>query len=128
MSASFVDVSVVIAEGRLIRRLVLEAEQAPAGVVAVPAPGRQPEGADDGVEPDGLEERRLLDLAQEIVLLAGGQAGEGRAGCCRRGAAIQVGNPVDVLALLRGVEGCERTVDEPDRAGFARTGPAVHRR
>src|SRR6188472_224134 len=112
MSASLIDVSVVIAERRLVRRLVLEAKQVPAGVVAVPAPGGQPEGADDGVEPDGLEKGGLFDLAQQIVLLRGGQAGERCAGSLGRGAAIEVGNTVDVSGFLLRIEGPQRAVDE----------------
>src|SRR4051794_28546398 len=75
-SAPPVGVSVVEPERRLESRLVLEAEHVPAGVVAIAAPGRQGERADDGVETCGLEERRVLDLAQQLVLLRRGQRGE----------------------------------------------------
>ena len=45
------------------------------------------------VEPRGLEERRLLDVAQHLVLLRRRQRREaGAAGAFARGAAIQVGD------------------------------------
>ncbi len=83
-----VDVGVVVAERRLEARLMLEPEHVPAGVVAVAAPRRQREGADDGVEARGLEERRLLDVVEQLVLLRGRQRGEAGAPlppCARRG-------------------------------------------
>src|SRR3954453_23047516 len=101
MSASLVDVRVVVAERRLERRLVLEPKQVPAGVVAVPAPGRQPEGADDGVEPEGLEEGGLLDVAEKAVLLGGRQARERGARRDHRGAAIQVRQTEGIDRFLR---------------------------
>src|SRR5262245_51667438 len=60
---------VVGAERRLESRLMVEADHVPARIVTIAAPRRQRERADDRVEPDRLEERRLLDRANDIVLL-----------------------------------------------------------
>src|SRR5512134_2434600 len=60
---------IVGAKRRLESRLMFEADHVPAGIVAVAAPGGQRERANDGVEPERLEERRLLDGADDFVLL-----------------------------------------------------------
>ena len=109
---------------------MLEAEHVPAGVVAIAAPRRQREGADDGVEAGRLKERRLLDLVDQLVLLRRGQRGE--AGRAFPFALPPAGSdrltPSAYEFLLAGVERGERLVDEIDDAGLVGAGPAVDRR
>ena len=106
-----------------------EADDAPAGVFAITAPGRQRKRAADGVEVDGLEERRLLDRAQDVVLLPGRQRRKARRSLLLPGGApVQIGDSVGVLLLLAGVERGECAVDEIEDACLARAWPAVHRR
>ena len=103
---------------------MLEAEHVPAGVVAIAAPRRQRERADDGVEAGGLEERRLLDVAEQLVLLRRCQRGEARRALpLARGPPVQIFDAVGVELLLAGVERGERPVDEIDDAGLVRAGP-----
>src|SRR5438270_13302320 len=68
-SASPVHVGIVVAERRLESRLMIEPDQVPSRVVAITAPRRQREHADDGVETERGKERCLLDLAENLVLL-----------------------------------------------------------
>ena len=127
MSAFPVDVGIVVAEGRLERRLVLEPEQVPARVVAVAAPCRQREGA-----------RRSCRTARP-----------GRTASSRCRAALHPAAPAPALRSWRRrhasplrvdsgrrcrrcrlflwrVEGRQRPIDEIDGAGLVRTGSAVH--
>src|SRR5687768_8178615 len=78
MSPSPVRFDIVGAERRLESRLMFEADHVPAGIVAIAAPGWQRKRANDGVEPDRLEERRLLDGTDDFVLLDGGEFRERR--------------------------------------------------
>ena len=124
-----VRVGVVEAERWLEPRLVLESEHVPAGVVAIASPRRQREHADDRVEPRRLEERRLLDVAEQFVLLRRGQRCESRrARPLARGAPIQILDAVRVSLLLSGVERRQRPVDEEDDAGVVGARSAVDRR
>src|SRR5262245_39822653 len=97
MSASPVRVGVVVAEWRLEARLMFEAEHLPARVLAIAAVSRQSKHADDRVETRRLEERRLLDLPDNVVLLFRRQRRE--TGCSRRSPrrpSIQIGDTVAV--------------------------------
>src|SRR5437867_6802671 len=97
---------------------MLEYEQVPSRVVAVPAPRGQREGTDNRRQAHGLEERRLLDGVEEFILLGRPQSREVRRLPPARGAAVQIGDPFRKKLLLVRVERGERPIDEIHNACF----------
>jgi len=107
---------------------MFEADHVPAGIVAIAAPGWQRKRANDGVEPDRLEERRLLDGTDDFVLLGGGEFRKRRRPEHVRCPPVQILEPLGVDLLLARVERRERPIDEKDDAGLMRAGTLVDRR
>src|SRR5579863_5399854 len=117
-----VALAIVVAEGRRIVELAFETNQIPADLSLVPAVLGIRQQPGDGVGPDLHEKWSFFDGLQHLNLLRrvqGAKLSAARKECDRL--SLQGSETFGVDRLLSFVEGSQRTVDEIQAPGFARS-------